>query len=150
MEGCAFGVLDDVIGPEGLGTISGFDGFEGLFVVGRGEGDVLGWVPVLGEDDVVEFSGEDVDRGDDDVTVWDRQIAAGHEVILDVDDEQGVGGLELHGDSMVVQRVRSAVVHRTMPTSQNRDMAHPAPGEDGAPDSAATALGFSCPGWCRF
>ena len=71
MEGCAFGVLEDVIGPEGLGAVRGFDGFERLFVVGGGEGDVLGWVPVLGEDDVVEFFGEDVDEGDDGVAVFD-------------------------------------------------------------------------------
>ena len=65
VEGCAFGVLDGVIGPEGLGAVGGFDGFVGLFVVGGGEGDVIGWVPVLGEDDVVEFFGEGVDDGDD-------------------------------------------------------------------------------------
>ena len=41
MEGCAFGVLEDVFGPEGLGAVGGFDDFEGLFVVGGGEGDVL-------------------------------------------------------------------------------------------------------------
>ena len=57
VEGCAFGVLDDVLGPEGLGAVVGFDDFERLFVVGCGEGDVLVRVPVLGEDDVVEFSG---------------------------------------------------------------------------------------------
>ena len=31
VEGCAFGVLDDVIGPEGLGAVVDLDGFEGLF-----------------------------------------------------------------------------------------------------------------------
>ena len=48
-----------MIGPEGLDyffrAVGEFDGFVGLFVVGCGKGDVLGWVPVLGEDGVWEF-----------------------------------------------------------------------------------------------
>ncbi len=71
VEGCAFGVLEDMFGPEGLGAVGGLDGFEVLFVVGGGEGDVLGGVPVLGEDDVVEFFGEGVDEGDDGVAIGD-------------------------------------------------------------------------------
>ena len=71
VEGCALGVLEDVFGPEGLGAVGCLDGFVVLFVVGGGEGDVLGWVPVLGEDDVVEFFGEGVDEGDDGVAVGD-------------------------------------------------------------------------------
>ena len=115
MEGCAFGVLYAVIGPEGLGAVVDLDGFEGLGVrmsrgVGCGEGDVFGWMPVLGEDDVIEFFGEGVDEEDDRVAVWYGQGSAGHEVVLNVDDQEGVGGLELHGDLMVVQEVRSAVV----------------------------------------
>jgi hypothetical protein len=43
---------------------------------------------------VVKFSGEGVDEGDDGVAVWDWQVAARHKVVLDVDDEKGVGGLE--------------------------------------------------------
>ena len=30
VEGCAFGVLEDVFGPEGLGAVVDLDGFEGL------------------------------------------------------------------------------------------------------------------------
>lgn len=106
MEGCAFGVLEDVFGPEGLGTVGGLNGLVGLGVrmscgVGGGEGNVLGGVPVLGEDDVVELFCEGVDEGDYGVAVWDGQCAAGHEVVLDVDDEECVGGLELHSDLMV-------------------------------------------------
>ena len=98
VEGCAFSVLDDVFGPEGLGAVGGFYDFEWIFVwVGCGEGDVLGGMPVLGKDDVVEFFGEGVDEGDDGVAVFDSQRAAGHEVVLDVDDEKGVGGLEGDG-----------------------------------------------------
>src|SRR6266702_6529310 len=68
VEGCAFGVLEAVIGPEGLdyvlGAVGDFDGLVRLSVVGCGEGDVVGGVPVLGEDDVVELLGEGVDGGD--------------------------------------------------------------------------------------
>ena len=71
VEGCAFGVLDHVFGPEGLAAVVDFDGFERLPVgVGCGEGDVLRRMPVLGEDDVVEFFGEGVDEGDDGVAIW--------------------------------------------------------------------------------
>jgi len=69
VECCAFGVLDDVFGPEGLWAVGRLDGLKGLLVVGRGEGDMLGRVPVLSEDDVVEFFCEGVDEGDDDVAV---------------------------------------------------------------------------------
>lgn len=70
MEGCAFGVLEGVIGPEGLGAVGGFDRLVGALAgVGGGEGDVLWRVPVLGEDDVGEFLSEGVDKGDDGVAV---------------------------------------------------------------------------------
>jgi hypothetical protein len=64
---------------------------EGLLAVGAGEGDVAAGVPVLGEDDVVELRGEGVDAGEDGVAVSDRERAAGEEVELHVDDEQGIG-----------------------------------------------------------
>ena len=68
MEGCSGGVLDGVIGPEGLGdffrAVGEFDGFVGLLVVGGGEGDMSWGVPVLGEDGVWESLGEGVDEGD--------------------------------------------------------------------------------------
>ena len=103
VERCAYGVLEDVFGPKGLGAVRGVDDFVGLFRVGCREGDVLGGMPVLGEDDVVEFLGKGVDDGDDGVAVGHGQGAAGHEIVLDVDDEQSVAGLELHRDLMVVQ-----------------------------------------------
>jgi len=34
VEGCAFGVLEDVVGPEGLGAVVDLDGFERFFAVG--------------------------------------------------------------------------------------------------------------------
>ena len=71
MEGRAFGVLYGVIGPEGLEAVGNFDGFVGLLGVGGGEGNVLGGVPVLGEDDVVEFLREGVDGGEYGVAIGD-------------------------------------------------------------------------------
>ncbi len=32
VEGCAFGVLENVIGPEGLGAVGNLDGFERFLV----------------------------------------------------------------------------------------------------------------------
>ena len=44
------GALEAVVGPEGLGAVGGLDGGVGMLIdVGAGEGDMLGWVPVLGE-----------------------------------------------------------------------------------------------------
>jgi len=91
VEGCAFGVLEDVLGPEVLGAVRNFDGFVRLLVVGGGEGDVLRRVPVLGEDDVVEFFGQGVDDGYDAVAVFYGQGATGHEVVLDIYNEKGIG-----------------------------------------------------------
>jgi len=62
VEVCAFGVLEAVSGPEGLGAVGGFNDVVGLMVgMGARERDVLGRVPVLGEYDVGEFSREGVD-----------------------------------------------------------------------------------------
>ena len=106
---------------------------------------MLRGVPVLGEDDVIEFFGEGVDQGDDGVAVGYGEVAAGHEVVLDVDDEEGVGGLELHDESMVVQLVRSAVVLRTRPTLATMRLSR-----TWGTQFAARVSGFWCPGWCRF
>ena len=64
VEGCSGSVLEAVIGPECLGAVVDLDEFEGLLGVGGCKGDVVGGVPVLGEDDVIEFLGEGVDDGD--------------------------------------------------------------------------------------
>ena len=72
VEGRSFSVLEGVLGPEGLRTVRGFDGFVRLFGVGRGEGDVGGGMPVLGENDMVELLREGVDDGDYGVAIGDR------------------------------------------------------------------------------
>ncbi len=97
VEGGAGGIVEAVVGPEGLGAVGGGDLLVGGFVVGAGEGDVLGWVPVLGEEDVGEPGGEGVDGGEDFIAAGDGEGAAGHEVGLEIDEEEGVGlGVEGH------------------------------------------------------
>jgi len=99
---CARSALDAVIGPEGLRAVGDFGGGEGRGTgVGRSERDVAGGVPVLGEDDVLEALAEAVDEGDDLVTIFDGERAAGSidggaEVVLDVDHEECVAGQEVH------------------------------------------------------
>ena len=93
------GVLKAVLGPEGLGAVVDLGDFEGLLVVGGGEGDVAVGMPVLGEDDVIELLGDGVDEGDDLVALSDGERASGHEIVLDVDDEEGVAGGEFDGHS---------------------------------------------------
>lgn len=90
--------LDAVVGPEVLGAVRSLDGVgEREKAVGAGEGDMAAGVPVLGEEYVVEARGEGVDPGDDGVAAWDRERAAGEEVELHVDDEEGVCWAEGHG-----------------------------------------------------
>jgi hypothetical protein len=96
MKGSAGGTLQAVLGPETLGAVRSLDGLVGLLVVRGGEGDVLGGMPVLGEDYVVELLCEGVDERNDLIAVGYGEVAAGAEVVLDVDDYEGVGGLELH------------------------------------------------------
>ena len=115
VEGCAFGVLEAVFRPEGLRAVGSFGHFVRLLVVRGGEGDVSGGVPVLGEDDVVELLREGVDDGNYFVAFGNGERASdsvdcGAEVVLYIDDEEGVGGLELHDDDFIlVQGTRSAV-----------------------------------------
>lgn len=95
MEGCASSLLKAVVGPEGLRAVGGCYLLIGLSAgVGAGEGDVLLGVPILGEEDVLELVGEGVDARNKGVSFDNGEGAAGAEVILNIDDEEGVGGLE--------------------------------------------------------
>src|SRR5947207_706365 len=81
-----------VVRPEHLGTVPEADRLERLLAgVGRGERGVAGRVPVLREDDVREAPRDPVDERDDRVAFLDGQCPAGHEAVLDVDDEEDVG-----------------------------------------------------------
>jgi len=103
MEVGAAGTLNAVVGPEGLGAVGGLDGVgKWVKAVGAGEGDVVRGMPVLGEDDLVEAGGEGVDAGEEGVAVRDGQGAAGEKVQLHVDDEEGVGGSELHRNKRTI------------------------------------------------
>jgi hypothetical protein len=68
--------------------------------VGGSKGDVLGRVPVLGEEDVVEAAGESVDERENFVAAGYGECATGHEVGLEIDQEERVGGVEGHGVSV--------------------------------------------------
>lgn len=98
MELSAGRALEAVVGPEGLFAVGSVEGVgEGIEVVRAGEGNVVGGVPVLGEDDVVEAGGECVDAGDNLVAAGDGECSAGQEVELHVDDEKCVIGSEHEG-----------------------------------------------------
>ena len=58
-------------------------------MIGR-KAPVIGGVPVLGRDDVVEIAAVDqsVDHGNDRVSVRHGQGSAGQEVVLHIDDDQ--------------------------------------------------------------
>jgi len=102
VKGCAEGVLQAVFGPEGLRAVRGLNRLEWLLVVRGGEGDVLGGVPVLSENDVVELLREGVDKGDNLIAFGDSQGSAGHEVVLDVNDEECVVGLWGHRHGILI------------------------------------------------
>lgn len=81
------GALDTVIGPQSLRAVGEFDLLEGPFAGMRGgKGVVVGGVPVLGEDDVLEILRGAVDGFDDGIAVDDSECAAGAEIILHVGD----------------------------------------------------------------
>ncbi len=91
------GALDAVGRPQGLGAVGHLDGLiGGCSGVAGGKGEMVGGMPVLGEDDVGEVGGEAVDGGEDLVAEGDGECAAGAEVALDVDDEEEVGGSDGH------------------------------------------------------
>jgi hypothetical protein len=97
MEVGSPGALDAVIRPQSLRTVAKFNLLEGLFAgVRGGEGIVVGSVPVLGEDDVLEMLCGAMDRPDDRVTVGNGECAAGAEIVLHVDDKEDVVGRDPH------------------------------------------------------
>ena len=89
--------LNAVVGPERLWAIGGLDGVVGpaAGVLG-GEGEVVGGVPILGEDDVLEAGGELVNGRDDGVAICDGECATGAEVELDIHEEEEIIGAKLH------------------------------------------------------
>ena len=92
MELGARGALDAMVGPKGLGTIGRLDfGKGGGTGMITGKGCMVLRVPVLGQDDGLELAGQLSHAWNDLVASWHLQHATGNEVVLDVDDQQGVG-----------------------------------------------------------
>ncbi len=103
MQLSAWGGLDAMGRPEGLLAIGQCDGFERFSVpMLGGEGDVVFRVPVLGEDHGFEPGREVVDERDYCLAMFNRQRAAGAEIILDIDDKQG--GVFVHVDNIAELR----------------------------------------------
>src|SRR5262245_48944341 len=83
---------------------------------------MVGRMPILGEYDVDEPTGEMIDRGNDFVPVRHRQTSPGAEIILNIDNDQDVafinGNLPTHQGACSV-RCRSnfaAAFAKTLPT----------------------------------
>ena len=84
--------LHAVIGPHDLRLAAQGAHLEGLFArVLRGEAAVIRRVPVLGSDDqvIAALGDQPVDHRHHLVAAGYRQVAAGAEAVLNVDDEQG-------------------------------------------------------------
>jgi len=90
--------LKAVIGPECLFAVRCIERISEWFeIVGAGERDVPGGMPVLSKDNVIEAGGKGVDAGNDEVAAGDGKCSAGQEVQLHVDDEKRVGRAEREG-----------------------------------------------------
>jgi hypothetical protein len=66
---------------------------------------VPGRVPILRKDHVLEFRRQPIDEGNDGVALGDRERAAGHKVILQVDEQEKVAYARpatlVHGPSQI-------------------------------------------------
>lgn len=92
----SFASLNAVIRPERLPSITQFDLLIGLLAsVARCEGRMSLWVPILREDDVLKALRNSVDRRDDSISARNRQLPAGTEIVLHVDDNEDVLGSDL-------------------------------------------------------
>jgi len=97
MEGCSSSALHAVVGPQGLLAIRDIDRGEGTLArVRTGEGCMAARVPVLRHDDVSEFDGQPVDRGNDLVALRHGECAAGTEIVLNIDDDEDIAVIALH------------------------------------------------------
>jgi hypothetical protein len=67
---------------------------------------MAGRMPILGQHHMLKALRKPIDDGDDRVAISNRESAAGAEIVLHVDDEQQIVGLNEHGDLREI-RVRS-------------------------------------------
>src|SRR5260370_34621486 len=70
----------------------------------RSERAVAGWMPVLRQNHMIETLGEPVDDRHDRVALADSQGATRAEIVLHVDDQQQIVGLNLHASSSMLMR----------------------------------------------
>jgi len=83
--------------PERLCAVGKLDGLEGLFAGMRcRERGMIGRVPVLSENDVLEARRGAMDGLDDFVSAGNGERSAGTKIILHVDDEENVVRIDLH------------------------------------------------------
>jgi hypothetical protein len=61
-----------------------------------GEGCMAARVPVLRQDDMSEFDGQPVDRGNNLVAMRHRECAVGTEIVLNIDDDEDIAVMALH------------------------------------------------------
>ena len=83
--------------PERLRAVRELDGFVGLFAgMRRGKGRMIGRMPVLSKNDVLESRRDAMDGRDDLVAAGNGERAAGAKIILHVDNEEDVVRIDLH------------------------------------------------------
>ena len=101
----AASALHAVIGPQRLRSVARRDFFERMLVcMCAGKRLVVGRVPILGEDNVIESGSDLKDNGKDLVTARNGQGSGGAEVVLHVNDEENVMGSEIDQNSSVPYR----------------------------------------------
>src|SRR4029079_7909837 len=96
-----------MVRPQHLRAIAQLDGLERLLaVVLGGEGDVIGRVPVLRQDNILKALGDRIDERHDRIALFNRQTAARGETVLYVDDQQriAVSDFDLVGCKGAAQR----------------------------------------------
>ena len=107
--------LNAVIRPERLRSVGNLNALVRLRTgMSAGEGDVTARMPVLSKHDVGELLRERVDDGYNFVAAWHGQRAAGTEVILKIDDQQGVSSAVEHEVS-VARSAASCQIHIITP-----------------------------------
>src|SRR5262249_52482261 len=117
MEFSARRALDAVVRPQHLPAVIDLDGVvRALLRVIGGEGYVVRWMPVLGQNDVGEFFGNAVDRRHDLLPARHGQRAAGAEIVLDVDHKQDIPVGDLHGWSFL--RLLACTASRALPSDR--------------------------------
>src|SRR5690242_3224708 len=89
--------LHTVVGPQDLLAIRDIDRVEWIFArMGTGEGCMAARMPVLRQNDMSEFGGQPVDRGNDQVAMRHREHAARTEIVLDIYDDEDIAVVAGH------------------------------------------------------